>query len=131
MLSYCIPFSIPILDKSIKNIDCYFKCEVTDLKEAVKKSDPIRKKDEAIVIKANVVELVINKPVKAYNRSFSYVLESLVNFSRLDIADDIQREYYLKSFNEAFRVIKKVGSKKDRESMNKIKDKIKEKGIDV
>ena len=48
-----------------------------------------------IVIKANVVELVINKPVKAYNRSFSYVLESLVNFSRLDIADDIQREYYL------------------------------------
>ena len=118
-------------DKSIKNIDCYFKCEVTDLKEAVKKSDPIRKKGEAIVIKANVVELVINKPVKAYNRSFSYVLESLVNFSRLDIADDIQREYYLKSFNEAYRVIKKVGSKKDRESMNKIKDKIKEKGIDV
>ena len=44
---------------------------------------------------------------------------------------DIQREYYLKSFNEAYRVIKKVGSKKDKESMNKIKDKIREKGIDV
>ena len=118
-------------NKSIKNIGCYFKCEVTDLKEAVKQSDPIKKKGEAIVIKADVVELVINKPVKAYNRAFSYVLESLVNFSRLDIVDAAQREYYLKSFSEAYRVIKKVGSKKDKESMNKIKNKIKEKGYEV
>ena len=118
-------------NKSIKNIGCYFKCEVTDLKEAVKQSDPIKKKGEAIVIKADVVELVINKPVKAYNRAFSYVLESLVNFSRLDIVDDAQREYYLKSFSEAYRVIKKVGSKKDKESMNKIKHKIQEKGYEV
>lgn len=118
-------------DKSIKNIDCYFKCEVTDLKEAVKQSDPIRSKGEAIVIKADVTELVINNPIKAYNRSFSYVIESLVNISRLDIADDELRKYYLKNFNEAYRVIRKVGSKKDKESMDKIRNKIKEKGYEI
>ena len=118
-------------DKSIKNIDCYFKCEVSDLKEAVKQSDPIKNKGEAIVIKADVVELVINKPIKAYNRSFSYVIESLVNLSRLDIADDELRNYYLNSFREAYRIIKKVGSKKDKESMDKIKNKIKEKGYEI
>ncbi|MCR5027337.1 MAG: DUF447 family protein [Methanobrevibacter sp.] len=118
-------------DKSIKDIDCYFKCEVTDLKEAVKQSDPIKSKGEAIVIKADVTELVINKPIKAYNRSFSYVIESLVNLSRLDIADDELRKYYLKSFSEAYRVIKKVGSKKDKESIDKIRNKIKEKGYEI
>lgn len=118
-------------DKSIKGIDCYFKCKVTDLKEAVTQSDPIKSKGEAIVIKADVTELVINGPIKAYNRSFSYVIESLVNLSRLDIANDELREYYLKSFSEAYRVIKKVGSKKDKESMNKIRNKIKEKGYEI
>lgn len=118
-------------DKSIKDIDCYFKCQVTDLKEAVKQSDPIKSKGEAIVIKADVTELVINNPVKAYNRAFNYVLESLVNFSRLDIVDDAQREYYLKSFSEAYRVIKKVGSKKDKQAIDKIKNKIKEKGYEL
>lgn len=118
-------------DKSIKDIGCYFKCQVTDLKEAVKQSDPIKSKGEAIVIKADVAEIVINKPVKAYNRAFNYVLESLVNFSRLDIVDDAQREYYLKSFSEAYRVIKKVGSKKDKQAIDKIKNKIKEKGYEL
>ena len=47
-------------NKSIKNADCYFKCEVTSIKEAVKQSDPVKKKGEANVIKANVVELIIN-----------------------------------------------------------------------
>ena len=52
-------------NKSIKNADCYFKCEVTSIKEAIKQSDPVKKKGEANVIKANVVELIINNPTKA------------------------------------------------------------------
>ena len=118
-------------DKSIKNVDCYFKCEVTDLKEAVKQSDPIRKKSEAIVIKADVCELVINNPVNAYNRAFGYVIESLTNYSKLDLVDYEKREYYLDSFREAYRVVRKVGSKMDKKAMENIKEKINEKGYDV
>lgn len=118
-------------DKSIKNADCYFKCEVTDLKEAVKQSDPIRKKSEAIVIKADVCELVINNPVNAYNRAFGYVVESLANYSKLDLVDYEKRKYYLDSFREAYRVVRKVGSKMDKKAMENIKKKINEKGYDV
>lgn len=118
-------------NKSVKNIDCYFKCEVTSIKEAVKQSDPIKKKSEANVIKADVVDLIINNPVKVYNRAFSCVIESLANFSRLDIVDDEKRKYYLDSFKESYRVVKKVGSKQDRDAMDRIKRKIIEKGYDI
>ena len=115
-------------DQSIKNVDAYFKCEVTSVKEAVKQSDPVKKKSEANVIKADVCKLIIRNPVKAYNRSFSYVVECLANFSRIDIVDDEKRKYYLDSFKEARRVVKKVGSKKDKEAMDMIKSKLNEKG---
>ena len=118
-------------NKSIKGVDCYFKCEVTSIKEAVKQSDPVKKKGEANVIKADVTELIINKPTKAYNRAFSYVIECLANFSRIDVVDDKKRKYYLDSFKEAYRVVKKVGSKKDKNAMDKIKSKLNEKGYDI
>lgn len=118
-------------NKSIKNVDCYFKCEVTSIKGAVKQSDPVKKKGEANVIKANVVELIINNPTKAYNRAFSYVIECLVNFSRIGIVDDEKRKYYLDSYKEAYRIVKKVGSKKDKEAMDKIISKLNKKGYDI
>ena len=118
-------------NKSIKNADCYFNCEVTSIKEAVKQSDPVKKKGEANVIKANVVELIINNPTKAYNRAFSYVIECLVNFSRIGIVDDEKRKYYLDSYKEAYRIVKKVGSKKDKEAMDKIISKLNKKGYDI
>lgn len=111
-------------NKSVKNVDCYFKCKITSIKEAIKQSDPIKKKSEANVIKAEVVELIINKPVKVYNRAFSYVVESLANFSRMGIVDEEKRKYYLDSFKESYRVVKKVGSKQDKEAMDLIKRKI-------
>lgn len=118
-------------NQSIKNVDAYFKCKVTSIKEAVKQSDPVKKKSEANVIKADVCKLIIRNPVKAYNRSFSYVVECLANFSRIDIVDDEKRKYYLDSFKEARRVVKKVGSKQDKEAMDMIKSKLNEKGYDI
>ncbi len=118
-------------DLSIKNVDCYFKCKVTDIKEAVKQSDPIKKKSEANVIKANVCELAINKETKVYNRAFSCVIESLANFSRFDIVNDEKRKFYLDSFKESYRVVKKVGSPEDKKAMDEIKNKLKEKGYEI
>ena len=118
-------------DLSIKNVDCYFKCKVTDVKEAVKQSDPIKKKSEANVIKADVCELVINNETKVYNRAFSCVIESLANFSRFDIVDDEKRKFYLDSFKESYRVVKKVGSPEDKKAMDAIKNKLKEKGYEI
>jgi hypothetical protein len=113
---------------SIKCVDAYFKCRALSFTEAVKQSDPIKKKGEAIVFKSEVVDLVINKPVKAMNRGFGYVIESLVNYKRFDIVDEKKREEYIIQFREAYRVVLKVGRKEDIKAMKKIKKELLKKG---
>jgi len=113
---------------SIKSADAYFKCEVLSFKEAVKQSDPIRKKGEAIVIKSEVKELIINNNVKAFNRGFGYVVETLANFTRFDLVHDNQKEEYLNKFREANRVVRKIGYPEDIQAMNEIKKELMKKG---
>ena len=117
-------------DGRLKCGEAYFKCEVTSFKEAVKQSDPIKKKGEAIVFKAEVTELVKNKDTKAYNRGFGYVIESLANYTRFDIVDAEKKEEYIKDFREAYRVVKKVGHNDDIEAMQKIKEEYNKKGFE-
>ncbi|WP_458404608.1 DUF447 domain-containing protein [Methanobrevibacter sp.] len=118
-------------DYSIKGVKAYFKCEVTGLTEAVKQSDPIKKKDEAIVIKSQVVDLIINEDIKALNRAFSYVIESLDNLTSFDLVDDVERQEYLNRFREANRVVLKVGRKEDILAMREIKKELINKGFDL
>lgn len=115
-------------DNSLKCADAYFKCEVISLKEAVKQSDPVKKKDEAIIIKSKVTELVINRNTKAMNRGFGYVVESLANLTRFDLANEEQKEIYLKRFREANRVVTKIGYKEDLKAMKEIKKELVKKG---
>ena len=117
-------------DNTLKCAEAYFKCEVISLSEAVKQSDPIRKKEEAIVIKSKVTDLTINQPTRAMNRGFSYVIESLSNFTRFDMVGEEQKEEYLNRFREAFRVVKKVGYKEDIKSMKIIKEELRKKGYE-
>ena len=115
-------------DNSLKCADAYFKCEVLSLKEAVKQSDPVKKKGEAIVIKSQVTELVIKRNTKAMNRGFGYVVESLANLTRFDLANEEQKEIYLKRFREANRVVTKIGYKEDLKAMKEIKKELVKKG---
>ena len=55
----------------------------------------------------------------------------MANYSKLDLVDYEKRKYYLDSFREAYRVVRKVGSKMDKKAMENIKKKINEKGYDV
>jgi len=133
-------FTIPIIgelnqdyyneDYSLKNIDAYFKCEVLSLTEAIKQSDPVKKKDEAIVIKSEVTELTINNETKALNRGFGYVVESLANLTRFDMVDDEKKVEYIKHFKEAYRVVLKVGRKEDIKAMYEIKKELMKKGYE-
>lgn len=117
-------------DNTIKGVDAYFRCEVISLKEAVTQSDPIKKKEEGIVIKSKVTELVINTPTKAFNRSFGCIIESLTNFSRFDLVDNAEKEHYLERFRECSRIVKKVGYKRDKLAMAEIKKELIKKGYE-
>ena len=116
---------------TLKSADAYFKCEVISFKEAVKQSDPIKNKDEAVVFKSKVCELVINKETQAFNRGFGYVIESLTNFSRFDLVEGEQKEFYINRFRDAYRIVNKVGTKEDIKAMHKIKKELKNKGHDI
>lgn len=117
-------------DYSLKSCDAYFKCNVISLTEAVKQSDPIKKKGEAIVIKSQVTDIIIHRPAKAMNRGFGYVIESLSNFTRFDLVDNAKKEEYLDCFREAYRVVLKVGTKEDIKAMNEIKKELIKKGYE-
>jgi hypothetical protein len=118
-------------DNSISGIDAYLKCEVIDIKEAVKQSDPIRKKGEANVIKSKVTDMVINKDVQAFNRAFSCLIETLANFTRFDLVDEEKKQYYLTRFRECSRVVNKVGGKEEKQSMGEIKKELIKRGYEI
>lgn len=117
-------------DYSIKGAKSYFKCEVISLTEAVKQSDPIKKKDEAIVIKSKVTDLTVIEETHALNRGFGYVIESLSNLTRFDLVDDVKKEEYLNQFREAKRIVTKVGRKEDILAMREIKKELINKGFE-
>lgn len=114
----------------LKCCDSYFECEVMSLTEAVKQSDPIKKKGEAIVIKSKVVQICSNNDNKAFNRGFGYVIESLSNYSRFELVDTDKKKEYLRDFREAYRIVRKVGTKNDIDSMKKIKEEYNKKGFE-
>ena len=116
----------------LNNNDAYLKCVVTDLKEATKKNDPVRKTTPATIIKAKVVEMKINSPCpKAINRGIHLLIESLVNYTRIDIVDNEKQDYYLGRLKEAQRVIRKVGSKEEKEAIKILKESLKNKGYKI
>lgn len=117
-------------DYSIKNVDAYAKCKVISFKQAIKQSDPIKKKGEAVVIKSEVVSLIINKNTKAFNRGIGYVIESLANLTRFDLVSDSEKEYYVKRFREAQRVVNKIGYNNEIKAMNEIKKELIKKGFE-
>ncbi|MEA4957793.1 hypothetical protein SDC9_33911 [bioreactor metagenome] len=105
--------NLPVL----KDVDAYLVCKVSDVKNAFKKSDPI-KKSEAKVILANVEEIILNnKCAKAANRGFYCLIESLVNFTRMDIVNNDKKRYFLDRFKESKRIINKVGSNEEKEAI--------------
>ena len=118
-------------DNSLRGVDAYFKCEVISIKEAVKQSDPIRKKGEANVIKSKVTEMVINEEVQALNRAFSCLIETLANFARFDLVDEEKKQYYLTRFRECSRVVNKVGGKEEKQSMGEIKKELIKRGYEI
>lgn len=115
----------------LTDADAYFICEVKSIKSSYRENDPI--KDTGInFIKAEVIELNIkNKCVKPINRAIHALIESLVNYSRINIVDEEKQKYFLERFEESERIIKRVGNKKEKEAIELLKDDLKKKGYEI
>ena len=114
----------------IKNVDAYFICKAYSIKKGLRKDEI--KESGVNIIKAEAVELKINNPcVKPMNRGIHVLMESLVNYSRINIVNKETQDFYLERFKESERIIKKVASKEEKEAMEILKEKLIEDGFDL
>ena len=111
--------------------DAYFICEVDTLKTAFRENDPI-KDTEVNMIKANAVGLkIINKCARPINRGIHALIEALVNYSRIDIVGEEKQQYFLERFLESERIIKRVGDREEKESIQLLKEDLKKQGFEI
>jgi hypothetical protein len=117
---------------AIKDVDAYLKCKVVgDIKIVEVKSNSIQK-IEAGIFKAEVNKIVLNKSsVKAPNRGFYSLIESLVNYTRIDIVDEEKQSDFLDRLNESVRIINKVGSTTQKEAIKILKKAHEDKGYEL
>ena len=115
----------------LTDADAYFICEVKNIKSSYRENDPI--KDTGInFIKAEVIELNIkNKCVKPINRAIHALIESLVNYSRINIVDEEKQKYFLERLGESDRIIKRVGNKEEKEAIELLKEDLKKQGYEI
>jgi hypothetical protein len=109
----------------LKNTDAFFIAHTEDIKKVVRED----KFGTNIihVITARVDEIVrINKGALPLNRGIYSVIETLIHYSRFNLADCETKDKYWNRIKELNRVAQKVGSKKDKEAMYFIMKNLKE-----
>ena len=73
----------------LKNADAYFICLVKSIEEVDAQKDHINDGAKSYIVVAENISITINrKGAKALNRGLFAFIESLVDYSRLDIIDD-------------------------------------------
>ncbi len=116
----------------LKNADAYVVCDVTHIEKQDKIKDHVTSHGEAYLIDADAVEIVINKPgARAMNRGIHCLVESLSNFTRIQLVSPEQQEYYVGRFNENKRIIERVATDETKEAMRILGENMKKIGYDV
>ncbi|MDI6644266.1 MAG: DUF447 family protein [Methanobacteriaceae archaeon] len=100
----------------LKNCAGYFTAELTDMKE-VDRKDKLGSSNLNI-IKAQVEDIFIcQESIKPFNRASFAIIESLIYFTRLELADEKTRQKYLDRIREMSRLVNKVGGLKHKKAM--------------
>lgn len=103
----------------LKDAGSYLIIDVDEIDEKTPEDFPIKNDTNIYFITGTIKDFVINdKSVKAFNRGFSGLIESLVNYSRYKIVDDEKRQYYHDRLKENERVINKVSDNKTKQAMD-------------
>ena len=94
----------------LRHADAYFIALVKSIEEMKGERDHVNEGEKNYIIKAEPLKIIINKQgAKALNRGLFAFLESLVDYTRVDIIDDEKKEEYKKRFIENERLIGRVG----------------------
>ena len=116
----------------MKNADAHFIALVKSIEDSEIGKDHVNDGAKFSIINAECIKIIINTPgTKALNRGIFAFLESLVDYSRIDIIDDEKKDEYIKKFKENERLIDVVAEDDVKEAMKELKEKIIEKGVEL
>ena len=65
------------------------------------------------------------------NRALPALIEALVNFSRINIVDEDTQKHFIERFFESEGIIKRVGNKEEKESIQILKENLKNQGFEI
>lgn len=102
----------------LKDADAFFTNVVYKTRK-INKKDPLGK-STLYLVNAKVKEIIMKNCIKPLNRATYAIIESLIYSSRFKIADKKTRERYIERIKEMKKLVKKVGTKKDKEVMKYI-----------
>lgn len=116
----------------MKNADAYFIALVKSIEDKEIGKDHVNDGAKFSIVNAESIKIIINKPgTKALNRGIFAFLESLVDYSRIDIIDDEKKDEYIKKFKENERLIEVVAEDDVKEAMKDLKERLIEKGVEL
>ncbi|WP_296885843.1 DUF447 domain-containing protein [uncultured Methanobrevibacter sp.] len=102
----------------LKDSSAYMLIDVDEIEMKTPDDFPIKNDTNIYFITGTIKDFVIrDESVKAFNRGFSGLIESLVNCSRYKIVDGEKRKYYKDRLDENRRVIEKVSDEKTKKAM--------------
>lgn len=102
----------------LKDSGAYMVIDVDEIEMKTPEDFPIKNDTNIYFITGTIKDFVIrDESVKAFNRGFSRLIESLVNCSRYKIVDGEKRKYYKDRLDENRRVIEKVSDEKTKKAM--------------
>lgn len=102
----------------LKDSSAYMLIDVDEIEMKTPDDFPIKNDTNIYFITGTIKDFVIrDESVKAFNRGFSGLIESLVNCSRYKIVDGEKRKYYKDRLDENRRVIEKVSDEKTKKAI--------------
>ena len=102
----------------LKDSSAYMVIDVDEIEMKTPEDFPVKNDANIYFITGTIKDFVIrDESVKAFNRGFSGLIESLVNCSRYKIVDGEKRKYYKDRLDENRRVIEKVSDEKTKKAM--------------
>ena len=107
----------------LKDAGSYLVIDVEKIETNSDYDFPIKNSTRLFFIEGVIKDFVVNdNSIKAFNRGFSSIIESLVNFSRYKIVDDEKRQYYFNRLLENKRIIDNVSDEDTQKAMDLLVD---------
>ena len=102
----------------LRDSGAYLIIDVDEIEMKTPEDFPIKNDTNIYFITGKIKDFIIrDESIKAFNRGFSGLIESLVNCNRYKIVDGEKRKYYKDRLNENKRIIEKVSDKNTKKAM--------------